>query len=692
MDRCTDSKTCQQPLLSTPSTFAKAWFAAILFFVAQPLCIAEPEQQPIKAGQTQGPSLDQQRKLYQEAKSALRVKSQNHFNRALSQMGDYPLKHYLEAMELFEQLNSFPRYDVRTYLKQHDGTPIATRLRYRWLEKLRHRDRWQDYLLDYKHSTATTAQRCYYQHVRLRHGEPEEKTEAITAAIKLWTVGKSQPKGCDKLFNTLIKQKHITEDIAWQRYSRAILSHQYQLARYIKGFFKTPTYQELAERFYNIDRNHRLVGDYNFFSHHPHKINSEEIHSIITHGLRHLARVDAVTALTHWGRYRQTHPFSAAQTNQIITALVKGLYDQDHAASADIYLTDNIELIDPPLLEWRIRKAMRQANWQEVLQWIGKIPIELQQDDRWRYWAYRTKQLITTAESTTSAQAKTPDAANATYQLLSVDRSFYGFISSEWLGNDYSMAHRKTTVTPEQTTELAQRQSIIVTHELLHQEEYLYARREWRQATRNFSEQQWIVAAHLAQQWGWDNGSITSMIRAAYWDDIDLRFPLAFKKHFETNAQKTGVPLHLLYAVARQESALSHNVTSPAGAKGLMQLMPATAKQTAKKNGIRYQSSKDLFKPETNIKLGSSYYKEMLDRFGNNRILATAAYNAGPHRVDRWLKESDGKLPFDAWVETIPFKETRNYVQNVLAFSMIYAHHLKSDERILNEQEKSKLL
>jgi len=696
MDRCNRSKTCHLPVIPSYSKFAKIWLTVILFFMVQPASLVAFEQQSIQISQTQGPSLNKQRELYQQAKSALRVQNQSHFQRALSQMGNYPLKHYLEAMELFERLHSFPRYDVRTYLKQHQGTPTAKRLRYRWLEKLRQRDRWQDYLADYRHNIATTAQQCYYQHTRFRHGEPEEKAEAIPAAIKLWTVGKSQPKGCDKLFNILIKQNHITEDIAWQRYSRAILNHQYQLARYLKGFFKTPTYQELAERFYAIDRNHRLVGDYNFFSHHPQKINSDDIHAIITHGLRHLARVDAVTALKHWGRYRQTHPFSTAQTNQIITALVKGLYDQDHAASADIYLSDNIELIDTPLLEWRIRKAMRQANWQEVLQWIAKIPIELQQSDRWKYWAYRANQLRSTAgpelRQEQIQETHVPTVANATYQLLSIDRSFYGFISSEWLGNGYSMAHRKTTAIPEQITELANQQSIIITHELLHQKEYLYARREWRQATRNFSEQQWIVAAHLAQQWEWHNGSITSMIRAAYWDDVDLRFPLAFKEHFEINAQQTGVPLHLLFAVARQESALSHNITSPAGAKGLMQLMPATAKQTARKNGIRYHSSKDLFKPETNIKLGSSYYKEMLDRFGNNRILATAAYNAGPHRVDRWLKESDGKLPFDAWVETIPFKETRNYVQNVLAFSMIYAHHLKNDERILSKQEKNKLL
>jgi len=680
MDRCTGSIFWLKQLSSLPFSPIKILFAALIIFITQPL-MAET-----------GPSLEEQRALYQKAKSALKVKNQVHFKHALRDMGDYPLKHYLEAMELFERLNSYPRYDVREFLKQHDDTPIAARLRYRWLEALRHRDRWQDYLLDYKQSSATTTQKCYYQLARIRRGQEEDKTEAIDEAIKLWSVGKSQPKGCDKLFGILIKRGHITEDIAWKRYSQAILNHQYQLARYLKRFFKTPTYQELAERFYSIDRNHRLVGDYTFFSHHPKKINSEEVHAIITHGLRHLARVDSVTALKHWGRYRQTHPFSTAQTNQIVTALVKGLYDQDHAESADIYLTDNIKLIDPPLLEWRIRKAMRKANWPEVLQWIAKMPMELQQDDRWKYWTYRANQLATEQKTTEVNKVEAETFQSETYEMLSIDRSFYGFLSSEWLGNGYSMAHRKTSATQEQLDAIKQQKGIILTRELLHQEEYLYARREWRSATRNYNEQQWITAAHVVQQWGWHNGVITSMIRAKYWDDIDLRFPLAFQEHFETNAQETGVPIHLLYAVARQESALSHDVTSPAGAKGLMQLMPATAKQTARKNNVRYRNSNDLFKPATNIILGSRYYKEMLQRFGNNRILASAAYNAGPHRVDRWLKETENKLPFDAWIETIPFKETRGYVQNVLAFSMIYAHHLGNHERILSETEKKQSL
>jgi soluble lytic murein transglycosylase len=168
-----------------------------------------------------------------------------------------------------------------------------------------------------------------------------------------------------------------------------------------------------------------------------------------------------------------------------------------------------------------------------------------------------------------------------------------------------------------------------------------------------------------------------------------MRFPLPHREAFLSEAAATDIPVNLLLAISRQESAFNATVTSPAGAKGLMQLMPGTAKETARKHNIRYRAPSELVDPEKNILIGSRYYKEMLNRFNNNRILATAAYNAGPARIDNWRKRSAGALPFDAWIETIPFVETRNYVQNVLAFSIIYAHHLGLNVPILSAEEKN---
>ena len=130
-----------------------------------------------------------------------------------------------------------------------------------------------------------------------------------------------------------------------------------------------------------------------------------------------------------------------------------------------------------------------------------------------------------------------------------------------------------------------------------------------------------------------------------------------------------------------------HTAKSPAGAMGLMQLLPSTAQQTAKKNGLSF-SKNDLLTPEKNITLGSHYLNHLLDVFDGNRILVAAAYNAGPSRVKQWLnKGKDAQLPYDVWIETIPFKETRGYVQNVLSFSVIYAYRLGQKQRFITPQE-----
>jgi len=160
---------------------------------------------------------------------------------------------------------------------------------------------------------------------------------------------------------------------------------------------------------------------------------------------------------------------------------------------------------------------------------------------------------------------------------------------------------------------------------------------------------------------------------------------LAYKKEIDLAAHKTKMDANLIYAVARQESAFSEKARSSAGAMGLMQLMPSTAKQTARKAGVPYKRN-DLYSANTNVHLGSQYLNQLLQKYDGNRILATAAYNAGPHRVNKWLKDK-GDINFDVWIETIPFKETRGYVQNVLAYSVIYAHRLGKSGTMITEKE-----
>ena len=493
--------------------------------------------------------------------------------------------------------------------------------------------------------------------------------------MKLWLVGKSQPETCDKLFSVLEQQGVITDRLRWQRYSLALSNRQYTLARYLQKRIKQQPYRDWAANASAASRKPELMANYATFTD-----KSDETLAVIEHNIYRLSRTDAQAAMQHWQHYQQQHKFSMAAKRQTTERLIKALYSEEEQQLADQLLRNNLDMVSPALLEWRIRKAFTALEWQAAQEWIAQLPTELQQKSRWQYWQARLAEQLDGQDST------------SIYQELSQSRSYYGFLSSERLGQSYEMEHSPVVVDEAAIQQLASQPGVQRTRELYIHGERNSARREWHYASRSFSERQFQLAAIMFQRWDWDNQSIASMIQASYWNDIELRFPLTYQQQMAERGEVLNIDSHLLQALARQESALAEDAVSHAGARGLMQLMPATARQTANKHGVALKGTAELLNPDKNIQLGSHYYKEMLDRFGNNKILATAAYNAGPHRVDRWLGRSAGQLDFDAWIETIPFKETRGYVQNVLAFSMIYAHLEGNKSRMLSESEKARLL
>ena len=622
--------------------------------------------------------LHEQREIFRAAYDALQKRDMTTYQYEYTKLNDYPIKHYLLAQELLQKIRSFPKEDIRKFLDEHDRSAISDNIRYYWLEVLRKHNRWQDYLADYKESGATIRQRCYYQFARIKN-DTSNKKSAIQAALKLWSSGNSQPKECDKLFDILIKDDLITEEVAWDRYAKSIAKRNYQLSKYVSRFINNKDNKKLATKLYETYKNESTVINHNFFT--PKELinNTSEIHTAVTYGLVRLAKKNARLATKVFLKYQKKYKFSEAQKIKISSSLIKSLFKQKKKAESDEYLTKNIHSSGHKILEWRVRQSIQIADWKDAQIWIEKMPQVLKNKQVWKYWNQRLTEII-------DGDSKNPDLSG--YKKLSGERSFYGFLSAQRLGLSNNMRYKDSTPSQVELLELESQVGIKRTRELLHHNLNLSARREWNKATRNFSKKQWISAAHISKKWLWHNGAITSMIKASYWNDTNLRFPLAFKDLFKKNAKINQIPMHLLMALARQESSFHHEATSPVGAKGLMQLMPATAKQVASNNNISFDPVVGLYDAGINIALGSLYFKKMLDRFNGNRILAIASYNAGPTRVSRWRKKTGGNIPFDAWIEAIPFNETRNYVQNVLAFSSIYAKKLNESEEIISNQEE----
>jgi soluble lytic murein transglycosylase len=193
-----------------------------------------------------------------------------------------------------------------------------------------------------------------------------------------------------------------------------------------------------------------------------------------------------------------------------------------------------------------------------------------------------------------------------------------------------------------------------------------------------------LLLARLAQAEGWHRLAIDAANAGRAWDALDLRFPLAYVDAFERRAARRELSASELMAIARRESAFFPGARSPVGARGLMQLMPSTGIAVARQTGIKLDVS-ELYDVDHNLDLGSAYYRQLLDRFDGNRAVALAAYNAGPNRVQHWVGNG---LPVDAWIETIPYRETRDYVKAVLAYSVVFDHRLGRKAQLLSPAER----
>ncbi|RLA38904.1 MAG: hypothetical protein DRQ64_07995 [Gammaproteobacteria bacterium] len=310
--------------------------------------------------------LEKQRQLYKKVNRDLQDGSTASFTAHHDTLKSYPLYPYLQYSRISQNIRLSSEDSVAYFLNSFSDVPAARILRKRWLKLLYRRQRWQLFTSYYDPATASTSQQCQYQYARYKLGQKEA---ALRDALSLWTVGKSQPKACDLLFKRLTDEGKITEAIAWQRYTLAILNHKFQLARYIERFFTSSKYRNKAAFYRAVDRKPARVGDYGELGE-----DSADNRALIEHGISHLARQRATEAMKHWARYRQSHSFDEAAQRRMLPHMVKGLHKQKYDAAALGYLNDNIALADSKLLEWQLRILLRANDWVVLKQWINDLP------------------------------------------------------------------------------------------------------------------------------------------------------------------------------------------------------------------------------------------------------------------------------------------------------------------------------
>lgn len=616
-----------------------------------------------------------ERQKYAQAQKALNAKSMGEYNRLLKQLQDYPLLPYLEYQEIVDRLITLPKADVERFFARYPDSFLAERLTHRWLRTLAQRDRWADYLHFYDKRLSDPELACLHLRARLMTGDKS----ALNDVAPLWNIENAQSKACDPVFDQWRKAGFMTPDLIWERHLKAVKASNKGMASYLTNLLPTAD-RPMATLLQQVDANPRLLKQTGKFSK-----QSSKMKDVILHGLSKLARTNAKEALTLWHSYDAQQLFDDNDRIEVKYQIALRLLYQDHEVEAEKLVASTPNLTRVDLLEWLLRESLRKQDWEQVNEWLARLPEDARKTERWRYWQARTMEELAIKE----ANGETPMAI---YNSVAPARSFYGFLAADKTGVNYHLLDRPMTFTKEQIAAVENAPGILRAREFFVRGELGAANREFFYTTRRMPPEQMVIAGRLAEKLGWYRNGIQVMAEAESWDELEVRFPIVYQEHVTKAAKQTSVNPLFIFAVARQESAFSHDAKSTAGAVGLMQLLPSTAKQTAQKNGLSFAPN-DLITPEKNIALGSRYLNHLLGVFDGNRILAAAAYNAGPSRVKQWMnKDRSAQLPYDVWIETIPYKETRGYVQNILAFSVIYAYRLGQETNFVTKAEATRQL
>jgi soluble lytic murein transglycosylase len=600
------------------------------------------------SAQTQ--ELEQQRQTYRLAQLALKTQQMQVFEQLKAQLEAYPLYPYLVYADLKRRLGSASDVEIEAFLDGYADTPLADLMRGLWLYKLYQQDRWEKFLEVYDGRPVTELM-CYDLRARIRVGRMDG---VIEGAKKMWLVGGSQHSACDRLFEWFQTQPEFTADLVWARIELAMAAGNTGLAGYLGDKLDAGerTWVALWQQAH-LDPRATLR---------DHSLDSDEAlpRKIMIHAVLRLADRDVEQGKAAWERIRSAYDFEPQQRDAVGRSIALLAAYRHHPEAAAWLEELPTSARNDDVYTWQARAAIRESDWPALKQAIEGIQDTSEEPLMWKYWQARALE-----------QTGDKAAARALYAEIADERDYYGFLAADRLGVGYSMNNEPLVEDAAAAGVLVDYPGIRRAYELLRLGEETEARREWNYVIGHLDRQQVKLAAVLASRWGWHADAIRTVALIGELDDLEVRFPVAHEDEVLQAAKLRDLDPAWIFGVIRRESAFAVNARSPAGALGLMQLMPGTASLVAQKIGVRAPSGNQVFEVERNILLGSAYLREMLDHFGGNLALASAAYNAGPHRVHQWLPE-DRALSADTWVETIPFYETRHYVQAVLAYMAVY--------------------
>ena len=571
------------------------------------------------------------------------------------------LEPYAAYWQLAMRLEQAPAENVRAFLAAHRDSPLSERLRGEWLKVLGRRGDWDlfntELPLLVRDDIETT---CYALQSRLR----VNAAETLPEVRPLWFVARDLPESCTPLFEELAAAGMLSTDDFWTRLRLALEVGQVGLARSIAKWL--PAGQAPGPRVLETVASNpagyldRLQAP---------NLKSRAARETVLFAVHRLARTSPPQAARHWTRLEERF---SPEERAYAWGMIGHFGAMRHQPDALAWYARAGDLSDLQLA-WKARAALRDRNWQEVLAAIVAMTGLESSQPAWRYWKARAFKALGSQEE-----------AGELLKPLASEFNFYGLLALEELGGKVAVPATAYKPGAEDMRTMGQHIGLRRALALYRLNLRAEANREWLWAIRDFDDRQLIAAAEVARRHELYDRAINTADRTVGLHDFNLRYLAPYREVLKVHTEQLALDEAWVYGLIRQESRFIADARSRAGASGLMQLMPRTARWVAKKMGLKDWRWSQVTEIDVNVSLGTYYLKHVFDTLDSHPVLASAAYNAGPGRARAWRPQA--ALEGAIYAETIPFNETRDYVKKVMANATYYSQTLSQQVQTLKDR------
>jgi len=571
------------------------------------------------------------------------------FAKHAAKVENHLLEPWLDYWRLSMRLEDASNREVREFFAKYPNDYVAERLRSDWLRVLGKRGDWTEFERQsplYTRDDLEVA--CYRWIVRLERGDDN----ALADAMAMWLEPAELPDGCQRLSGILSARGKLSVTDVWRRV-RVLFEHgQITAAKTTLGLLpkkEAPDERMLAEAARQPKR---------MLDRLPKVLETRAAREVAVLAAVRYARSDAPGAARALDGALGER-FSQSELRYLWGLVGYEAAREHHERALEWYArADNTRLEDRHLA-WRARAALRAGQWKVVRESIDRMTPGNANQPAWIYWYGRAL-----------AQGGEETGSRAFYLRIAGQTDFYGLLANEELGYVVTLPQETYVPTEQDVAAAAAEPGLARGLELIRLGIRVEGVREWLFAIRSFDDQKLIAAAELARRAGAYDRAIHTADRTSRVHNYALRYPVPYHDVFREYAKSHGVDEAWVLGLVRQESRFNTDARSAAGAAGLMQVMPGTARYVASRLGLRNYRPKNVTDIETNVTLGTGYMRLVMEQLGHP-VLASAAYNAGPSRARRW--RDTRSLEGAVYVESIPFSETRDYVRKVMANAVMYS-------------------